>query len=112
MEEMIANPPREVVEYECSKCPLFPSKAGNEKVGQHVLAAVESASRLKRAIETKTAPLIFKNANDLSAKRCAMYYAYVNAENRSERKRLDSMGDKDGNSGSKSTITFDKDDGF
>jgi hypothetical protein len=65
---------------------LFPSKAGNETVGQNVIAAAESGARFKRQLENNIAELLFEK-DEISAKRVAAYEAYMSAEARSERAR-------------------------
>ena len=82
MKEAIANVSRELILDCCKHCPLEASKPGKEKVGQHVLAAAESASRLKQMIDSNVAQLVYK-PGEISARRCAALMAMSQAENRS-----------------------------
>lgn len=85
--EWSRNPPRELVSECCSRCPLFPSKPSQDHASQVVAAAANSASRLKRLIDSKLAPILF-GPDDLSARRCAAYFGYLNAEHRSDKNRF------------------------
>lgn len=86
--EWIKNPPEELVNDCCKHCPLFPSKPGQEHESVAVIAAYDSAARLKRLIDAKLAPIIFKDPNLLSARRCAALFGFNEAEARSERNRI------------------------
>src|ERR1043165_281524 len=50
MREMQRNPPRELVEATCAKCPLLESKPGIKYYPQNLLAAAEKASLLSKRI--------------------------------------------------------------
>jgi hypothetical protein len=84
---MCANPPREIVADCCKRCPLFASKPGQDKTFPHIKAAAESASRLKRLIDSKLAFIVF-GPNDVSARRASALFGLLAAENRSERKGI------------------------
>jgi hypothetical protein len=66
---------------------LFPSKPGQENVSQNILAAVDSAARLKRQLENGLAQILY-GSDDISAKRAKALEAYENAEARSDKKRF------------------------
>ena len=86
--EWIKNPPEELVKDCCQHCPLFPSKPGQEHASPAIIAAYDSAARLKRLIDAKLAPIIFRDPNLLSARRCAALFGYNEAEAKSERNRI------------------------
>jgi len=50
-------------------------------------AAVDSAVRLKKLVDAKLAPIVFKDV-PLSARRCSALFGYLNAENRSDKNRI------------------------
>lgn len=93
LKKLIEDPPRELVDETCRRCPLFPSKASQQDVPQTVLAAAERGSTLKRLIDTKVAQIIFK-PDDISAKRYTAMVAYLQAEARSDKNRFPKNEDK------------------
>jgi hypothetical protein len=88
MKERTENPNPTLVSGCCTKCPLLASKPGNNQPLQHVLAAADSASRLKKLVDGKIVSVVFSKPDDLSAKRVAAYFGYLNAEAKSERNRF------------------------
>jgi hypothetical protein len=65
---------------------LYPSKPGRENVAQHILAASDSAARLKKQLDNGLAQIIY-GKDDISAKRAKALEAHEEAEARSEKKR-------------------------
>jgi hypothetical protein len=81
------NPPRELVNSCCNNCPLLASKPGHVFISQNILAAADSAARLKRQLESNLATIIY-GPDDISARRAAALDAYMDAESRSDKNRF------------------------
>jgi hypothetical protein len=111
MKERMENPHPEIVEKCCKSCPLLPSKPSSQNVNQNILAAADSASRLKKLIDGKLAQIMF-GPNDLSARRCSAYLAYLNAIDKSEENRFKEIDKKPSNTDNKHKIKFRPNDGF
>lgn len=86
--EWTRNTPQELITESCRRCPLLPSKPGQDKVSQALIAAADSANRLKRLVDGKLAALVFSDPDDLSARRVAAYMGLLNAEARSDKNRF------------------------
>lgn len=84
---MVNNPPRDLINDCCKHCPLFPSKSGYVEIPQNIIAAADSAARLKRQLDNNLASIIY-GPDDISARRAAALDAYMNAESRSDKNRF------------------------
>ena len=85
---IIENPPRTLIDKCCAGCPLFPTKPGQEKCTQSVLAAVDGGCRLEQLLDTNAAGWIYKDSPP-SARRIAALLGIKMARNRSDKKRMD-----------------------
>jgi hypothetical protein len=112
MKERTENPDPIIVQGCCQKCPLLPSKPGYENVNQNVIAAAESANRLKRLIDANIANLVFKDKDDLGARRVAALFGYLNAESKSESNRFKELEKDTEKRNSKNKTKFRPEDYF
>jgi len=87
LNEAIKNPPQDLVKDCCNHCPLLPSKSGQTYVSQNIIAAADSAARLKRQLDNNLASILY-GPDDISARRAAALDAYINAEARSDKERF------------------------
>jgi hypothetical protein len=85
--DAIKNVTRETINSCCKNCPLLPSKPNHRQTSQVILAAADSAARLKRQLESGMAQIIY-GPNDISARRAAALDAYIVAESRSDKERF------------------------